>query len=119
MENLDYGVIGNGTSAALISKTGSIDFLCLPDFSSGSLFAKLLDDQKGGSFSLKTKNLFFRLRGKLPIYKISQEGFKKSFYKKSTSPFFVTYKKKDNLSSTIDVNPDEYIYEKSLEVLIK
>lgn len=55
MENLDYGVTGNGSSAALISKTGSIDFLCLPDFSSGSIFAKLLDTKKGGSFSVHSK----------------------------------------------------------------
>lgn len=51
--NLDYGVIGNGKTAALISKTGSIDFLCLPSFSSSTVFAKLLDDDKGGSFGFE------------------------------------------------------------------
>ena len=50
MQNLNYGVIGNCRSAALISRTGSIDWLCLPKFDSSSIFAKLLDKEKGGSF---------------------------------------------------------------------
>lgn len=50
MKNLNYGIIGNCLSAALISDTGSIDWCCLPGFSSSSIFAKLLDEQKGGSF---------------------------------------------------------------------
>lgn len=52
MKNLDYGIIGNCKSAALISKTGSIDWCCLPDFDSSSVFAKILDTDKGGCFSI-------------------------------------------------------------------
>jgi GH15 family glucan-1,4-alpha-glucosidase len=52
MDNLDYGVIGNCTSAALISKTGSIDWCCLPTFESSSIFAKLLDKDIGGHFAI-------------------------------------------------------------------
>lgn len=50
MNNLDYGIIGNCRSAALISKTGSIDWCCLPEFDSSSVFAKILDENIGGNF---------------------------------------------------------------------
>jgi GH15 family glucan-1,4-alpha-glucosidase len=50
MESLDYGVIGNCKSAALISKKGSLDWCCLPNFNSPSVFAKLLDLERGGVF---------------------------------------------------------------------
>lgn len=50
--NLDYGVIGNCRSAALISKYGTIEWCCLPDFNSASLFARILDREKGGAFGI-------------------------------------------------------------------
>lgn len=52
MTNLDYGIIGNCQSAALISKTGNIEWCCLPQFDSPSVFAKILDEHKGGSFDV-------------------------------------------------------------------
>jgi alpha,alpha-trehalase len=65
MCNLNYGVIGNCRSAALVSEKGSIDWCCLPDFDSPSLFAKILDAQKGGSFSFVVED----------HYKITQKYF--------------------------------------------
>jgi alpha,alpha-trehalase len=50
MNNLNYGVIGNCRSAALISDKGSVEWCCLPDFDSPSVFARLLDSENGGSF---------------------------------------------------------------------
>lgn len=50
MDNLDYGIIGNCKSAALVSKHGEIVWCCLPNFNSAAVFAKLLDDEIGGSF---------------------------------------------------------------------
>ena len=53
MNNLDYGIIGNCKSSALINREGSIDWCCLPDFDSSSVFAKILDSEKGGFFSIE------------------------------------------------------------------
>jgi GH15 family glucan-1,4-alpha-glucosidase len=47
-----YGVIGDLHTVALVGLDGSIDFMCFPEFDSPSIFARLLDDDKGGCFRL-------------------------------------------------------------------
>ena len=48
----NHGVIGNMRSAALVSIEGTIDFFCYPRFDSPTVFAALLDPDKGGSFEV-------------------------------------------------------------------
>ena len=57
-ENMNFGIIGNCKSAALINENGSIDWCCLPKFDSPSIFAKILDNDKGGNFELVTDSKF-------------------------------------------------------------
>lgn len=58
MQNLNYGVVGNCRSAALISETGSIDWFCFPDFDSPSIFSRILDIEKGGEFSFEVSEQY-------------------------------------------------------------
>jgi len=51
MEHFNYGAVGNCRTAALISDKGSIDWFCFPEFDSPSIFAKILDEEKGGCFA--------------------------------------------------------------------
>jgi len=44
----DYGLIGDLQSAALVGRTGSVDWLCLPRFDSPSCFSALLGNESHG-----------------------------------------------------------------------
>lgn len=89
MNNLNYGVIGNCRSAALVSDKGSIDWCCLPDFDSPSVFARLLDNKKGGHFSIVADEK----------YTITQR------YIVSTNVLCTEYKSDGGIFETIDFMP--------------
>ncbi|HEU4415015.1 MAG TPA: glycoside hydrolase family 15 protein [Candidatus Angelobacter sp.] len=48
----DYGIIGNCRSTALVSRFGSIDWLCWPRYDSAAIFASILDPRQGGHWSI-------------------------------------------------------------------
>lgn len=49
----EYGLVGNADRCALIDRYGSIDWCCFPTTASSSVFGRLLDEEKGGHFSLQ------------------------------------------------------------------
>jgi len=71
----DYGLIGNCRSASLVSRDGSIDWLCWPRFDSPSLFAALLDPARGGHFAIRPTAPFRSERRYIPDTAILETTF--------------------------------------------
>jgi GH15 family glucan-1,4-alpha-glucosidase len=62
----DHGIIGDLHTAALVGSDGTIDWLCLPDFDSPSVFCAIIDDEKGGHFRLRPVQDFHSYQLYLP-----------------------------------------------------
>ncbi|HUF23203.1 MAG TPA: glycoside hydrolase family 15 protein [Vicinamibacterales bacterium] len=58
----DYAVIGDGLTAALVSREGSIDWACFPRFDAPSVFARILDHDSGGHFRVSPDGTFSTAR---------------------------------------------------------
>jgi GH15 family glucan-1,4-alpha-glucosidase len=54
----DYGMVGDLQTVALVSRLGSIDWLCFPRFDSGAIFASLLGDEENGHWSIRPAGEF-------------------------------------------------------------
>lgn len=83
------GVIGDMHTVALVAMDGTIDWCCLPHFDSPSLFARILDKDKGG---------FFHLGASLP-------GTNKQMYLPETNILLTRFLSKEGVGEVMDFMP--------------
>ena len=84
-----YGIIGDLHTVALVGTDGSIDWCCLPNFDSPSVFAAILDDRKGG---------YFKIAG------VSEDGTKQ-FYHPETNVLITYFSSRDGVALVEDLMP--------------
>jgi len=99
----DYGVIGDMHSAALVGKDGSIDWLCFPRFDSPSVFAALLDEERGGRFSIAP----------LGFYESS------SAYLDDSNVLITTFETQSGVGKLTDFMPIEYEVTRSSHEVVR
>src|SRR5436189_6103098 len=71
----DYGVIGDLHTAALVGRNGSIDWCCVPRFDSPSVFAAVLDPERGGRWQIAPVGPWESEQRYLPATNILEHSF--------------------------------------------
>jgi GH15 family glucan-1,4-alpha-glucosidase len=72
----EYGFLSDCRSAALVARDGSVDWLCWPRFDSPSVFAKILDADKGGAFAITPTGRYSVERSYAPRTNVLQTTFR-------------------------------------------
>ncbi|GEO08158.1 glycoside hydrolase family 15 protein [Segetibacter aerophilus] len=91
----NYGIVGDLNTVALIGLNGSIDFMCFPNFDSPSIFAALLDSEKGGKFELH------------PLFKTMKT---KQLYMPDTNVLLTRFLSEDGVAEIMDFMPVEELF---------
>jgi len=89
----DYGIIGNMETCALISNEGSVDWMCLPHMESESVFAKILDKERGGYFGVQPKKKFKSFQRYIKNTNVLQTFFETETGRAVVTDFMPPFKK--------------------------
>ena len=94
-KGLNYGIIGNCKSSALINEDSSIDWCCLPQFDSSAIFCKIIDNHIGGSFKVEADESYIITQQYINNTAIVRTNFKNPKNEFEVLDFMTRYKLDD------------------------